>query len=279
LIPPGLRGDSEFLCARFSPGNDLIATGSRDGTVQLWNAALGKALHQPLRHKGAVVDLAFSPDGQRFATASEDNSAAVWDTATGHSVCDPLRHAFAVSAIAFSPDSMSIATASEDGTAQLWDAATGQSITEPLHHLKPVRCLAFSPDGRTLFSGSSDRTVQAWDVSAPLTRTNRKPLVLLARAISAESLHDSGRLEPHLVEPLETLRARARALPDMPSALCDWFFAETRQRPLTPFSHINLDGYVERRRRENTDASGNDALFYSEANLIPDKGEPSTGPR
>ena len=78
-----MAGEKEVTCAAFCPTADVIATGSRDGNAQLWDASTGKRLHDPLRHHGAVVALAFSVDGRRLATASQDGIAAIWDVATG----------------------------------------------------------------------------------------------------------------------------------------------------------------------------------------------------
>src|ERR1700689_79803 len=67
----------------FSPGGDVIVTGSYDGTARTWEAASGRPLVTFAGHGGAVYAVAFSPDGTRGATGSSDETARVWDAASG----------------------------------------------------------------------------------------------------------------------------------------------------------------------------------------------------
>ena len=61
-----------------------MVTASFDGTAQLWDAATGKPLGEPMKHEGGVMSAQFSPDGRRVLTASwGDQAARLWDVATG----------------------------------------------------------------------------------------------------------------------------------------------------------------------------------------------------
>jgi WD40 repeat protein len=256
------QAKTELTCAHFSPGGDVVAAGSRDGIVYLWPISGGGRVRQ-LIHKRAVTDLAFSPDGRRLVTGSQDKTAAVWDAATGRSLCDPIRRGSAVSAVAFSPDSLRIVVACEDGTVGLWDAATGQPVSEVMTHQKAVRSVLFSPDGATLLTGSEDGTVRLWDVRAQLTRSDRKQLAELARAISPRVLRDSGRVDAHFVEPKEALARNTASFTGSARRLSNWFFADPWKRPLTPFATVNLADYVKNCLRENSDASRAEARYLS----------------
>ena len=79
---------------RLPDGRTLLATGSDDETVRLWDPATGQPVGDPLTgHTDRVTAVAFGrlPDGRTLlATGSDDGTVRLWDPATGHPVGDPL---------------------------------------------------------------------------------------------------------------------------------------------------------------------------------------------
>src|SRR5262245_9362040 len=61
----------------------LLATGSEDKTIRLWNAADGKVIATLKGHTGGVQSLAPAPDGKRLASADDGGVVKVWDITTG----------------------------------------------------------------------------------------------------------------------------------------------------------------------------------------------------
>ncbi len=87
-----LGHEERLFSAAFSPDGKRIVTASLDKTAQIWDAASGKPIGEPLKgHKHAVLSAAFSPDGARIVTASKDRTARIWDAATGKPIGEPLK--------------------------------------------------------------------------------------------------------------------------------------------------------------------------------------------
>jgi WD40 repeat protein/transcriptional regulator with XRE-family HTH domain/tRNA A-37 threonylcarbamoyl transferase component Bud32 len=163
----------------FSSDGQILASGSNDGTIILWDVATGQPLGPPLTgHTDTVRSVAFSPDGQTLASSSFDNTIILWNVATlfdtGGASGQPLDlaqdhltgHTDAVWNVAFSPDGQTLASGSADDSIILWDVATGQPLGPPLiGHDSSVTSVAFNPDGQTLASSSMDKSLILWDVA------------------------------------------------------------------------------------------------------------------
>lgn len=161
-----LEGHSNLVQAvAFSPNGHILASGSVDHAVRLWEAANGVLRRTLKGHTGEVRAVDFSSDGRTLASASSDHTIRLWDSPTGACKQTLRGHGGWVQAVAFSPDGCILASASGDKTVRLWNATSGAWKQTLQGHGGWVQDVAFTPDGRMLASASSDKTVRLWDAT------------------------------------------------------------------------------------------------------------------
>jgi WD40 repeat protein/serine/threonine protein kinase len=196
--------EGPIFAVAFSPDGKSLLTGSANRAAQLWNAATGKPIGDPLNQPGGVFALGFSPDGKVVLTGGSDSTAQLWNTTTGKPLGPPLTHQGAVHAVAFSSDGKTALTGSDDKTARLWDTATGKPIGPPLLHPGPVRHVAFWHDGKTVLTAGEDPLTPAhrgrglaqfWQLSTPVAG-DAEQLELWAQIVTGMELEASGGMGP-----------------------------------------------------------------------------------
>src|SRR5258708_25968402 len=64
-----------------------IASGSDDGTVQIWDAMTGRKISTHRDHSGGVSTIAWSPGGKWIASARVDGIVSRWTPATSAKGC------------------------------------------------------------------------------------------------------------------------------------------------------------------------------------------------
>ena len=169
----GHRGP--IYCLSLSQDGRILASGSADHTIKIWDLAAGKLLRTLEGHTAPVWSVALSRDGKTLVSGSQDRTIKIWDVETGKLRHQLTEHNNVVYSVALSPDQKTIVSGSEDFTVKVWNAETGElirSLTQPEGHRNVVRAVAISPDSNQLASASWEKNVKLWDLkTGKLLRT------------------------------------------------------------------------------------------------------------
>ncbi len=162
-----LKGHNDYVnSVTFSPKGDLLASGSSDATVKLWQVSAGKSLKTFSRRNGPVFSVAFSPDGNTLVSQSANNKISLRQVRNRKKIKTLPGHDSLIYSIAFNHNGTLLASGSDDYSVKLWQIKDGKNLNTFLGHEHSIFSVTFGgPEGDILASGSGDNTIKLWQVS------------------------------------------------------------------------------------------------------------------
>jgi hypothetical protein len=109
---------------------DLLAAGTGDGRVLLWDAKEGRIRQTLTGHLRAVLTVAFDPTGKRLASGSEDATVKLWDVVSGREQETLYGHGGWVLSVAFDPKGKTLVSGGFDGMVRLWPLGGEDRVEE-----------------------------------------------------------------------------------------------------------------------------------------------------
>lgn len=166
----------------WSPDGTLIASGSQETGVKIWNVQTAHVTDEISNFRGSTASVAWSPDGMRLAIGlnQRPDAVGIWESTTRKMrfLADPGPDTM-VSGLSWSPDGAYLAVgilgvddqtgAALGGSVIIYDTGSGRPI-RVLSSPVPVTSVAWSPDGRYIATGTSgpvtptsQDTTQVWE--------------------------------------------------------------------------------------------------------------------
>jgi WD40 repeat protein/serine/threonine protein kinase len=221
---------NKVRCLAVHPDGELLATGSRDKRLNIWDLTSG-LLIKTLLNPAPIIDLEFSKNGKVFVSADSSGRIAIFngDIAPITSFVSPSANV--IQALSLGPDGRHLLAACQGGSVQHWSGgnwkeaqrfkrhqgelrdiavihsglvasvgldglrlwATGnkQGQFHSEGHQRILRAVAFSPNGGLIATASDSGAVRLWN-----SKTHRLERLLpkQGNAVQAVAFHPEGKI-------------------------------------------------------------------------------------
>jgi WD40 repeat protein/tRNA A-37 threonylcarbamoyl transferase component Bud32/ABC-type tungstate transport system permease subunit len=156
--------DRAVNCMSFNLTGDILASGSNDNSVKLFDLKKQREILFLKGHDRFVNIALYNPKGKILASATYNN-IKLWDLSTKSEITTLQEKTEYILSMSFSSDGEILACGDYNNSyVKLWNIKTFEY--ELLKgHKKYIHCVSFSPEEKILASGSEDKTIKLWDIS------------------------------------------------------------------------------------------------------------------
>lgn len=183
------------MCLQFE--DNILATGSYDTTIKLWDMETGEELRTLTGHTSGIRCLQF--DDTKLISGSIDRTLKVWNWRTGECISTYTGHLGGIIGLHF--QNSILASGSTDKTVKIWNFED-KSTFLLRGHSDWVNAVRVDSCSRTVLSASDDCTVKLWDLdSKQCIRTFQghvgqvQQVIPLPKEFEFEEDHDAGHEE------------------------------------------------------------------------------------
>jgi len=164
------EGESAWAITFSSDGN-LVAVGSTEGIVRVFDARTKVEKPAITAHSSIVKGLKFTAGDSQLITAGllkggKQSEIRVWNVASGELV----RHLATIDGAwtaGIAVHGNRVASGNNTGEVSVWDFETSEQLVPNFRaHDKEIHGIAFSPDGTLLATGDEDGLVRIWNCAA-----------------------------------------------------------------------------------------------------------------
>lgn len=160
-----LEGHTQTIwTVTFHPSLPIIASGSDDCTIRIWDSNTGECLKILQGHENWVLDVKFSKDSTILASGSFDRTIKFWNIESGQCLKTLQGHQDAVWSVSWSPDGRLLASSGFEKIIRVWDTLTENCVHTLPGHTKEIKTVSISPNGQIIASGSFDKSIRLWNL-------------------------------------------------------------------------------------------------------------------
>ncbi|XP_038245725.1 protein FAN isoform X2 [Dermochelys coriacea] len=154
-----LEHDVSVNTINLNAANAILVSGTKEGTISIWDVTTATMLHQLSCHSGTVYDAAFSPDSRHLLSTGEDGCFKVIDVQTGMLISSmasehPQR--------CFKWDGHTVLSGSQSGELLVWDLLAGKVIERIKGHTGAVTCMWMNEQCSSIITGGEDKQIMFW---------------------------------------------------------------------------------------------------------------------
>ncbi|XP_032560721.1 cleavage stimulation factor subunit 1 isoform X2 [Chiroxiphia lanceolata] len=225
----------EVTCLAFHPTEQILASGSRDYTLKLFDYSKpsAKRAFKYIQEAEMLRSISFHPSGDFILVGTQHPTLRLYDINTFQCFvsCNPQdQHTDAICSVNYNTSANMYVTGSKDGCIKLWDGVSNRCITtfEKAHDGAEVCSAIFSKNSKYILSSGKDSVAKLWEIS-----TGRTLVKYTGAGLSGRQVHRTQAVFNHTEDYV--------LLPDERTiSLCCWDSRTAERRNLLSLGHNSI---------------------------------------